>query len=55
MTRIILAVVLKDGRPDIVLACVADTLNQSSTGVVTVLINTTKSVPRSAKTAVTIQ
>jgi hypothetical protein len=33
----------KDGRPDIVLACVADALNQSSTGVVTVLINNTKS------------
>src|SRR6202049_15246 len=33
----------KDGRPDIVLACVADALNQSSTGVVTVLINDTKS------------
>jgi uncharacterized membrane protein len=42
----------KDGRPDIVLACVADTLNQSSTGVVTVLINTAKSAPRSAKTAI---
>jgi uncharacterized membrane protein len=34
----------QDGRPDIVLACVADTLNQTSTGVVTVLINETKSV-----------
>ena len=45
----------KDGRPDIVLACVADSLNQNSTGVVTVLINDTKSAPRSAKTAVTIQ
>jgi len=33
----------KDGRPDIVLACVADALDQSSTGVVSVLINTTKS------------
>jgi uncharacterized membrane protein len=44
-----------DGRLDIVLACVADTLNQSSTGVVTVLINDTKTVRRSAKTAVTIQ
>ena len=31
-----------DGRPDIVLACVADSLNQSSTGVTTVLINTSK-------------
>jgi uncharacterized membrane protein len=39
----------KDGRPDIVLACVADSLNQSSTGVVTVLINDTKTVRRSAK------
>jgi hypothetical protein len=45
----------KDGRLDIVLACVADALNQSSTGVVTVLINATKSAPRSAQTAVTIQ
>ena len=34
----------KDGRPDIVLACVADALNQSSTGVVSILINTTKSL-----------
>jgi hypothetical protein len=32
------------GRLDIVLACVADSLNQSSTGVVTVLINDTKTV-----------
>jgi uncharacterized membrane protein len=40
----------KDGRLDIVLACVADTLNQSSTGVVTVLINATKSASRSAET-----
>jgi uncharacterized membrane protein len=32
----------KDGRLDIALACVADSLNQSSTGVVTVLINDTK-------------
>jgi hypothetical protein len=40
----------KDGRPDIVLACVADALNQSSTGVVTVLINTTKSARRFAAT-----
>ena len=39
----------KDGRPDIVLACVADTLNQNSTGVVTVLINATKSASRSAE------
>jgi len=45
----------KDGRPDIVLACVADTLNQSSTGVVTVLINVTKAAPHSAKTAGTAQ
>jgi uncharacterized membrane protein len=45
----------KDGRLDIVLACVADALNQSSTGVVTVLINATKSAPRSAQIAVTIQ
>jgi FG-GAP repeat len=45
----------KDGRLDIVLACVADALNQSSTGVVTVLINATKSASRSAETAVTIQ
>jgi len=44
-----------DGRPDIVLACVADTLKQTSTGVVTVLINDTKTVRHSAKTAVTIQ
>jgi len=36
----------KDGRLDIVLACVADTLNQTSTGVVTVLINATKAAPR---------
>jgi hypothetical protein len=36
----------KDGRLDIVLACVADALNQSSTGVVTVLINDTKSASR---------
>jgi hypothetical protein len=40
----------KDGRQDIVLACVADTLSQSSTGVVTVLINATKSASRSAET-----
>ena len=40
----------KDGRPDIVLACVADTLNQSSTGLVTVLINATESASRSAET-----
>jgi hypothetical protein len=33
----------KDGRPDIALACVADGLNQNSTGVATVLLNTTKS------------
>jgi uncharacterized membrane protein len=45
----------KDGRLDIVLACVADALNQSSTGVVTVLINDTKSAPRSAQTVVTIR
>jgi FG-GAP-like repeat len=32
----------KDGLPDVVLACVADGLNQNSTGVVTVLINKTK-------------
>jgi len=32
----------KDGLLDVVLACVADTLNQSSTGVVSVLINDTK-------------
>jgi hypothetical protein len=44
----------KDGLPDIVLACVADSLNQSSTGVVSVLINTTKSAPHSAKAAFTI-
>jgi len=36
----------KDGRLDVVLACVADTLNQSSTGVVTVLINNTKDASR---------
>jgi hypothetical protein len=36
----------KDGRLDIVLACVADALNQSSTGVVTVLINQTRTAPR---------
>jgi uncharacterized membrane protein len=36
----------KDGLPDIVLACVADSLNQSSTGAVTVLINKTKIAPR---------
>jgi hypothetical protein len=45
----------KDGRPDIVLACVADALNQSSTGVVTVLINATKGASRSDQTAFTIQ
>jgi|HubBroStandDraft_4_1064222.scaffolds.fasta_scaffold14720_2 hypothetical protein len=45
----------KDGRLDIVLACVADALNQSSTGVVTVLINTTKSASRPAHAAVPIQ
>jgi uncharacterized membrane protein len=45
----------KDGRLNIVLACVADALNQSSTGVVTVLINATKSGPRSAQIAITIQ
>ena len=39
-----------DGRPDIALACVADTLNQGSTGVVTVLINKTKSARLSAET-----
>jgi hypothetical protein len=39
----------KDGRPDIVLACVADGLNQSSTGVVTVLINKTKTATGSFK------
>lgn len=32
----------KDGRPDIVLACVADSLNQNSTGAATVLVNSTK-------------
>jgi uncharacterized membrane protein len=42
----------KDGRPDLVLACVADSLNQSSTGVVTVLINNTKSATSLAKSAV---
>jgi hypothetical protein len=31
-----------DGLPDVVLACVADTLSQTSTGVVSVLINNTK-------------
>jgi uncharacterized membrane protein len=41
----------KDGRPDIVLACVADTLNQSSSGVVTVLINDTKGTPGFAESA----
>jgi uncharacterized membrane protein len=41
----------KDGRPDIVLACVADSLNQSSTGVVSVLINNTKSAPSLAESA----
>jgi hypothetical protein len=44
----------KDGRPDIVLACVADSLNQNSTGVVSVLINITKSAPQFAQTVVTI-
>jgi hypothetical protein len=44
----------KDGRPDIVLACVADSLNQNSTGVVSVLINITKSAPQFARTVVTI-
>jgi len=42
----------KDGRPDIVLACIADSLNQSSTGVVTVLINNTKSATSLAEKAV---
>jgi hypothetical protein len=42
-----------DGRPDIALACVADTLNQNSTGVVSVLINGTRISPRPPKTAVT--
>ena len=42
----------KDGRLDVVLACVADSLNQSSTGVVTVLINNTKSALRSGESAV---
>ncbi|HWY53337.1 MAG TPA: VCBS repeat-containing protein [Terriglobales bacterium] len=37
------------------LACVADALNQSSTGAVTVLINATKIAPHSAKTAGTVQ
>jgi len=36
----------RDGRLDIVLACVANTLDQSSTGVVSVLINDTNTVPR---------
>jgi uncharacterized protein (DUF2141 family) len=35
-----------DGLLDIVLACVADSLNQNSTGVVSVLINATKTAPR---------
>jgi hypothetical protein len=43
----------KDGRPDIALACIADALNQSSTGVVTVLINRSKSAPGSDQTAAT--
>jgi uncharacterized membrane protein len=43
----------KDGRPDIVLACVADALNQNSTGVVSVLINDTKSGLHSPEAAVT--
>jgi len=42
----------KDGRLDVVLACVADSLNQSSTGVVTVLINNTKSALRLGESAV---
>lgn len=42
----------KDGRLDIVVACVADSLNQSSTGVVTVLINNTKSALRLRESAV---
>jgi hypothetical protein len=42
-----------DGRPDLALACVADTLKQNSTGVVSVLINDTKIAPRPAETAVT--
>ena len=41
----------KDGRPDVVLACVADSLNQSSTGVVTVLINNTKGAKSLAESA----
>jgi hypothetical protein len=39
----------KDGHLDIVLACVADALNQSSTGAVTVLINNAKSAPGSER------
>ena len=45
----------KDGRPDIALACVADTLNQRSMGVATVLINVTKTARRSAKTVGTMR
>jgi uncharacterized membrane protein len=41
----------KDGLLDIVLACVADALNQSSTGVATVLINKTKTATGSATTS----
>jgi hypothetical protein len=41
----------KDGLLDLVLACVADALNQSSTGVVTVLINKTKTATGSATTS----
>lgn len=44
-----------DGRLDIVLACVADTLSQTSTGVATVLINETKTVRHSTRTAGAIQ
>jgi uncharacterized membrane protein len=47
-----IADVNKDGRLDVVLACVADSLNQSSTGVVTVLINNTKSALRLGESAV---
>ena len=49
-----IADVNKDGRLDVVLACVADSLNQSSTGVATVLINVTKGAP-SAKVVLQAQ
>jgi uncharacterized membrane protein len=49
-----IADVNNDGRLDVVLACVADSLNQSSTGAATVLINQTKGAP-SVRIALEVQ